>query len=102
MTKPTDAHSTGVPLRGKLSLSITGPCSEFQALHPTRPRRRTSPMRAPIPRHATTARALSLFVLVGAIIDLGGHRALGRGPSRPNILLLFADDQRADTIAAWG
>ena len=24
------------------------------------------------------------------------------GPSRPNILLLFADDQRADTIAAWG
>src|SRR5438874_1670672 len=23
-------------------------------------------------------------------------------PPRPNILLLFADDQRADTIAAWG
>jgi arylsulfatase A-like enzyme len=23
-------------------------------------------------------------------------------PDRPNILLLFADDQRADTIAAWG
>lgn len=24
------------------------------------------------------------------------------GPSRPNILVLFADDQRADTIGAWG
>jgi len=23
-------------------------------------------------------------------------------PTRPNVLLLFADDQRADTIAAWG
>src|SRR3954470_766767 len=23
-------------------------------------------------------------------------------PKRPNILILFADDQRADTIAAWG
>jgi arylsulfatase A-like enzyme len=23
-------------------------------------------------------------------------------PSRPNILFLFADDQRADTIGAWG
>src|ERR1041385_2895505 len=23
-------------------------------------------------------------------------------PTRPNILFLFADDQRADTIAAWG
>lgn len=28
--------------------------------------------------------------------------ASGASPSRPNILLLFADDQRADTIAAWG
>jgi arylsulfatase A-like enzyme len=27
---------------------------------------------------------------------------LTHGASRPNILFLFADDQRADTIAAWG
>jgi arylsulfatase A-like enzyme len=31
-----------------------------------------------------------------------GLQPSGGGPSRPNILLLFADDQRADTIAAWG
>lgn len=38
-------------------------------------------------------------VLVGA-----GSNSLAAEPkvTRPNVLLLFADDQRADTIAAWG
>ena len=59
-------------------------------------------MRVPIPRLSPSVRALCISVLVGAIIGLGGSQVLGQGPSRPNILLLFADDQRADTIAAWG
>src|SRR4051812_33856703 len=28
--------------------------------------------------------------------------AAAEPPKRPNVLILFADDQRADTIAAWG
>jgi arylsulfatase A-like enzyme len=46
------------------------------------------------------------ILLVGIPLLLGvapfqEARAAG-APSRPNILFLFADDQRADTIAAWG
>jgi arylsulfatase A-like enzyme len=59
-------------------------------------------MRVPIARLAPSVRALSIAVLVGASVVLGGRQALGQEPSRPNILLLVADDQRADTIAAWG
>ena len=59
-------------------------------------------MRVPIPRLAPSVRALTISVLVVASLGFGGPEALGRGPSRPNVLLLFADDQRADTIAAWG
>ncbi len=59
-------------------------------------------MRAPIHRFAPSGRVLTVSVLVGASIALSGLQALGKGPSRPNILLLFADDQRADTIGAWG
>jgi len=46
-------------------------------------------------RLAAAVQALVLFALVGPAV-------LGSEPSRPNILLLFADDQRADTIGAWG
>ena len=59
-------------------------------------------MRATFPRLAPSLRALIIAVFIGARLGFGGPEALGRGPSRPNILLLFADDQRADTIAAWG
>ena len=59
-------------------------------------------MRVSIPQLAPSVRALILSVLAGVSLGLGGSQALGQGPSRPNILLLFADDQRADTIAALG
>src|SRR4051794_15666993 len=59
-------------------------------------------MRVPMPRLAPSGRPLATFVLVAAGITLSGLHAHGQGPSRPNILLLFADDQRADTIGAWG
>ena len=59
-------------------------------------------MRATFPGLAPSLRALIIAVFIGARLGFGGPEALGRGPSRPNILLLFADDQRADTIAAWG
>src|SRR4051794_33934192 len=48
-----------------------------------------------IPRLAAAVRALVLVALVRP-------PGLGAEPARPNILLLFADDQRADTIGAWG
>ena len=53
-------------------------------------------------RLAHSVRTLTISVLVAASLSLGGLEARGQGPSRPNILLLLADDQRADTIAAWG
>jgi arylsulfatase A-like enzyme len=68
-------------------------------------------MMAPIPRLARLARKrlpalraplVSLLLIAGAVVVPGGPGARGQEPSRPNILLLFADDQRADTIAAWG
>lgn len=56
-------------------------------------------MRLPIARFARMARAAwAVAVMVG----LGDARAHGEAPSRPNVLILFADDQRADTIGAWG
>jgi arylsulfatase A-like enzyme len=59
-------------------------------------------MRVPILRLALSVRARSISVLVGASVCLGGPQALGQKLPRPNILLMLADDQRADTIAAWG
>jgi arylsulfatase A-like enzyme len=59
-------------------------------------------MRVPIPRTAPTARALALSALVAVGAVLGVSRAGGAAPSKPNILLLLADDQRADTVGAWG
>ncbi len=41
---------------------------------------------------------IQLLLLVGFLPDLGAAVS----NSRPNILFLFADDQRADTIGAWG
>jgi arylsulfatase A-like enzyme len=59
-------------------------------------------MTVAIPRFPLVTRALMVVVLVGLSVRAGESPALGREPSRPNILLLFADDQRADTIGAWG
>jgi arylsulfatase A-like enzyme len=47
-----------------------------------------------------TAAALGRAVL--ALLLVLGAAVAARAQSRPNILFLFADDQRADTIAAWG
>ena len=41
-------------------------------------------------------------MLAGAVASQGGPRAFAQVPRGPNVLLLFADDQRADTIGAWG
>jgi arylsulfatase A-like enzyme len=38
-------------------------------------------------------------LLVAALL---ASTAVADPPKRPNVLILFADDQRADTIAAWG
>lgn len=40
---------------------------------------------------------LTILVLLGA-----GCAGRSEPPARPNVLFLFADDQRADTIGAWG
>ena len=55
-------------------------------------------------RRWTVAAAAALALLLGAL-PLAAQPAseAARPPSdRPNILFLFADDQRADTIGAWG
>jgi arylsulfatase A-like enzyme len=39
---------------------------------------------------------------LGSLLALFGNASLTRGAAKPNILFLFADDQRADTIAALG
>ncbi|MFO0810274.1 MAG: sulfatase-like hydrolase/transferase [Gemmataceae bacterium] len=44
--------------------------------------------------------SLAGFTLALSFVVAGPLPA--RDPARPNVLLLFADDQRADTIAAWG
>jgi arylsulfatase A-like enzyme len=59
-------------------------------------------MRSPSRRLAPAARGLALAALVAAGALLDTPRAGGEGPARPNILLMFADDQRADTVGAWG
>jgi arylsulfatase A-like enzyme len=45
---------------------------------------------------------LSGCTLAITIIVFAADAAPAADPLRPNILFLFADDQRADTIAAWG
>lgn len=57
-----------------------------------------------IHRHHTyiRMRLFALMMLAGAGGLHGGPRAFAQGPRRPNVLLLFTDDQRADTIGAWG
>src|SRR5690242_2960494 len=46
-------------------------------------------------------RAFCLAVLAALFGPVAGLFAAD-APRKPNILILFADDQRADTIAAWG
>lgn len=46
---------------------------------------------------------VALLVGLGATLSLGGHASVAAPePTRPNILLLVADDQRPDTIRALG
>lgn len=45
-------------------------------------------------------RFFTLLILVAASVSRDGPPAFAQGPRRPNVLLLFADDQRADTIGA--
>ncbi len=59
-------------------------------------------MTNPIHRIYAVTRGTLAIVLVGVGLTVVGARAWGADPSRPNVLLLFADDQRADTIGAWG
>src|SRR5689334_6924647 len=70
------------------------------------PRRRiplgTPAVPAALSPRGHSMKALTLFCLCGAGAVLGAPAAAAREPARPNILFLFADDQRADTIAAWG
>jgi arylsulfatase A-like enzyme len=47
-------------------------------------------------------RTLTGIGLLTAASFVGVSAAPAQPPARPNILFLFADDQRADTIAAWG
>jgi arylsulfatase A-like enzyme len=44
----------------------------------------------------------TLGLTLAALAVASAAPARGDGPTRPNLVLLFADDQRADTIAAWG
>src|SRR5262245_61151819 len=44
----------------------------------------------------------ALLGLLGIGLLLGVGAAPAQEAARPNFLFLFADDQRADTIAAWG
>lgn len=43
-----------------------------------------------------------LVLTLAGLSSLPAAAVAADPPPRPNILLLFADDQRADTIAAWG
>jgi hypothetical protein len=47
----------------------------------------------------TFMRLLSIVTMMAATVS---GFAADPVPAPPNVLLLFADDQRADTIAAWG
>src|SRR5258708_33553825 len=44
----------------------------------------------------------TLVSLAGAAALLIAPVSPAAEPARPNVLFLFADDQRADTIPAWG
>jgi hypothetical protein len=55
-------------------------------------------MRNPGSRRDASVRALIVSVLVATGLGFGGRESFGQRPSQPNTLLLFADDQRADTI----
>jgi arylsulfatase A-like enzyme len=47
-------------------------------------------------------RARALLVLTVLLLCPVAELHAAGSPGKPNVLLLFADDQRADTIAAWG
>lgn len=48
------------------------------------------------------ARIIVCMIAVSSCLLAGMSKARAQGTSRPNVLVLFADDQRADTIGAWG
>src|SRR5438132_3444608 len=57
---------------------------------------------AALPTWMVSMRTLTLLSLLVLGLPLGALAAAAQEPPRPNILFLFADDQRADTVAAWG
>ena len=54
--------------------------------------------------HATNRTVLSIVTAVVLVTGLGplAARAAAAATTRPNILFLFADDQRPDTVSAYG
>src|SRR5271170_3713925 len=44
----------------------------------------------------------NLFMLAALLVPPPSTLRAADGPAKPNVLFLFADDQRADTIAALG
>src|SRR6478672_10127713 len=46
--------------------------------------------------------SLSFLIVCALLIACVANVGAAATPKRPNILFLFADDQRADTIGAWG
>ncbi len=53
-------------------------------------------------RNTPPKRGLAVPLLALACTFVTGTPGFAAGEKRPNVLFLFADDQRADTIAAWG
>lgn len=64
------------------------------------------PMPAVFSRRTDSAAARRIVPVVYAVfcfvLSTGPHTGQGAEPSKPNILFLFSDDQRPDTIAALG
>ena len=54
------------------------------------------------PRRRGKAAALACMLLLVLCAPIAGQERAAEPSKRPNVLFLFADDQRADTIGAWG
>lgn len=74
---------------------------QLQSHEPANRERRTV-MRVPTRRIVQASMALLFAFSVMSRLHAAMPKATDAVPPRPNILLMFADDQRADTIGAWG
>lgn len=68
----------------------------------TRVPRRVARYAQAMNRFPTWCVAALMLAVLGLLSGCGGAGADDGGPTRMNVLVLFADDQRADTIAALG